>query len=128
MSKVIDIKSILPDINDAKYSYRNGAGRWVNGRYCPTWEDDASDAFKAEMKRFAKANPGLVKMPKSGNGANIYIGDVHIGSQGKRYFKVSINGHGIHHKMAYCHIDTIEILESAKLVVFNGKVAYQYEN
>ena len=131
MSKYLfDMDKIYPDKTDSRY---NIPGVDYRGNNCMLfqygiYEVDRNHDFKKHMKAFARANPDVMQITKHGNGANVNVGGLHIGSQGCTTVAFNMPNTNVWFRMSYSSIQSIEIDTDNKLVVINGKVALHYES
>jgi hypothetical protein len=125
-----DMSKIYPDNQDPIYHehYTNWQGKPATRFNDGAYNDDRSAAFKKVMKTFAREQPHVMHITKSGNGANVNVGDLHIGSQGTSTLAFNMPAASIWFRMGYTELKSIEIDTHAKLVVLNGRVALRYEN
>jgi len=92
------------------------------------WNGGSRWAFMDLIKELSKKHPNIIIKSPKGNGTNSSIGNFNIKAFSKR-------GLGIYHNtydktcfdMPYYTIDTIEINDNEKLLIFNDELALRYE-
>lgn len=82
------------------------------------------DYWKAFICEWHKKRPELIKKSPNGNGTHTDIGSVHVQATGG--YSLYLAGEGVSFAINYYTINTVDIDEANRLIIFNEILAIKY--